>query len=414
MSSEPMLRSNRDFVRLFAAQITSLVGSGVTSIALAALAFQLGGAEAPTIIGFALTLRILAFVTLSPIAGILADRVDRKRMLIAADLIRVAIMGAFPFITAVWQIYVLIFLINAVTAFFTPTFEASIPDVVGERLYTRAISLSRVATDLETIGGPLLAGLLIALIGVRWTFWFDALTYVASALLVWRSRVPRAPMPTTSFPWEGLGSQLTHGTRVFLREPSLRAALFLHFAEAAAGAAAIVSTVVYVRMDLGRDETSFAMAMAAIGIGSSLAALVVTRRAAAIVDHTSAHQWARRTLLGGGVLLSLALLPGALRPAYAVLLALWAMNGAGQAMIAVASVRQLAEHTQPDERGRVYAAHFALTHLCWLVTYPVVGLLSRSIGVPRTFSVAGGVAVLMTAIAARIRPTSRHEREAAP
>lgn len=410
MTTAPLLRHNRDFVRLFAAQLTSLVGSGVTSIALAALAFQLAGAEATTIIGYALTLRILAFVTLSPMAGILADQVDRKRMLIAADVLRVAIMGAFPFITSIWQIYVLIFLVNAVTAFFTPTFEASIPDLVGERLYTRAISLSRVATDLETIGGPLLAGLLIALVGVRWTFWFDALTYVVSALLVWRSRVPRAPVPTTAFPWQGFGAQLTHGTRVFLREPSLRAALFLHFAEAAAGAAAIVSTIVYVRTDLGRGETSFAMAMAAVGIGSSLAALLVTRQATAIDDHSASHRWARRALLGGGVMLSLALLPGAFRPPFTVLLMLWAVNGAGQAMIAVASVRQLADHTAAEERGRVYAAHFALTHLCWLVTYPVVGLLSRSIGVPRMFSVAGGVALLMTAIAAAIRPTAGHER----
>lgn len=80
MTEEPRLWCNMDFARLFAAQVTSLVGSGVTNIALAALAFQLAGAQATTIIGFALTLRILAFVTLSPIAGILADRVDRKRM----------------------------------------------------------------------------------------------------------------------------------------------------------------------------------------------------------------------------------------------------------------------------------------------------------------------------------------------
>lgn len=404
MTSSERLWDNRDFSRLFAAQVTSLVGSGVTSIALAALAYQLVGAEATIVVGFALTLRILAFVVLSPIAGMLADRVDRKRMLIAADLLRVGVMGAFPFITAVWQIYVLIFLVNAVTAFFTPTFEASIPELVGERWYTRAISLSRVATDLETIGGPLLAGLLIAAVGVRWTFWFDAVTYVISALLVWRSRVPRAPAPTTPFPWHGFVSQVTHGTRVFLREPSLRAALFLHLAEAAAGAAAIVSTIVYVRTILGRSETAFALAMAAVGIGSSAAALLVTRGADRARDHAAAHRWARRTLLVGGLLLGVALIPGVLSPPYVVFLALWALNGAGQAMIAVASVRQLAEHTSPDERGRVYAAHFALTHLCWLATYPAVGFLSGAIGVPRTFGVAGVVAILLTAVAANIRP----------
>ncbi len=122
----------------------------------------------------------------------------------------------------------------------------------------------------------------------------------------------------------------------------------------------------------------------------------------------SARGGAATTIIG----FALALLPGALRPPYVVLLMLWALNGGGQAMIAVASVRQLADHTAADERGRVYAAHFALTHLCWLVTYPAVGLLSRSIGVPRMFSLAGGVALLMTVIAAGIRPTPRHGRAA--
>jgi NRE family putative nickel resistance protein-like MFS transporter len=401
------LFANRDFARLFTAQVTSLIGSGVTSVALAAFAYQLAGRDATAVVGTALALRILAFVTLSPVAGVLADRVDRKRMLVAADALRVLLLGTFPFITAVWQIYALIFAINAVTAFFTPTFEASIPEVVGERLYMRAIALSRVATDLEAIGGPLVAGLLIALVGVRWTFWFDALTYVASALLVWRARVPRAPRPTTPFPWGDFGSQVTHGTRLLVREPALRQALLLHLAEAAAGAAAIVATVVYVRDVLGRGETSFALAMAAVGVGSSVAAVLVTRRAERVAGHLDYHRWARRTLLFGGVLLTAALLPGALRPPYWVLLPLWALNGAGQALVAVPSVGLLAQHTDPAERGRAYAAHFALTHLFWLGTYPAVGFLGRAVGVPLTFTLAGGVTLLATLAAMLVRQEHR-------
>jgi NRE family putative nickel resistance protein-like MFS transporter len=407
------LFANRDFARLFAAQATSLVGSGVTSVALAAFAYELTGRDATTVVGTALALRILAFVTLSPVAGVLADRVDRKRMLVAADVLRVLLLGAFPFITAVWQIHALIFAINAVTAFFTPTFEASIPDLVGPQRYTRAVALSRVATDLESIGGPLVAGVLIALVGVRWTFWFDAATYVASALLVWRSRVPRAPRPTTPFPWGDFASQVTHGTRLLLREPALRQALLLHVAEAAAGAAAIVATVVYVRDVLGRGETAFAVAMAAVGVGSSVAAVLVTRRAEraehvdpgavhgdrALAVHLRHHRWASRTLIGGGLLLTVALLPGVLRPPYLVLLALWALNGAGQALVAVPSVGLLASHTAPDERGRAYAAHFALTHLFWLGTYPAVGFLGRAVGVPATFTLAGVVTALATVAA---------------
>jgi MFS transporter, NRE family, putaive nickel resistance protein len=72
-------------------------------------------------------------------------------------MVRVALLGVFPFIDTVWQVYALIFAINAATAFFTPAFEASISEVVGPVRYTRALSLSRVAVDLEAVGGPLVA-----------------------------------------------------------------------------------------------------------------------------------------------------------------------------------------------------------------------------------------------------------------
>ncbi|HEY0995633.1 MAG TPA: MFS transporter [Gemmatimonadaceae bacterium] len=401
------LGANADFVRLFAAQLTSLVGSGVTSVALAAFAYQLVGRDATVIVGTALTLRILAFVTIGPAAGVLADRVDRKRLLVAADAVRVILMGSFPFITAVWQIYLLIFLLNAATAVFTPAFEASIPTVVGPTLYTRALAWSRVTVDVEAALGPLLAGVLIALVGARWAFWFDGVTYLVSALLVWQSRVPRPARPMAPFPWGELWTQVTHGTRVLLREPALRQALVLHFAEAAAGACAIVATVSYVHEVLGRGNTAFAVAMAALGAGSSLTALVTSRRAEhsaaggadAIAQHLRYHRWAARSFLTGGALLALALLPGALRPGVALLLVLWALNGAGQALIAVPSVGLLAAHTDAAERGRAYAAHFALTHLFWLVTYPGVGYLARYIGTPWTFTLAGALVVALLGLA---------------
>lgn len=148
----PILRENRSFWLLFGAQIVSLTGSGVTTIGLALSAYQLtGGPSATAVIGNALTLRILAFLLFSQPAGIIADRVSRKTILIGADLIRFGLLTIFPFITAVWQIYVLIFAINAVTAFFTPTFEASIPEVVGGEQYVKALSLSRVAADVEAV-----------------------------------------------------------------------------------------------------------------------------------------------------------------------------------------------------------------------------------------------------------------------
>jgi MFS transporter, NRE family, putaive nickel resistance protein len=399
---------NRAFKLLFSAQIVSLLGSGVTTVGLALFAYQLtGGATATAIIGNALMLRILAFLLFSQPAGVIADRISRKKILIAADLLRFGLLALFPFITTVWQIYALIFAINAVTAFFTPTFEASIPAVVGNEQYVQALSFSRVAVDIEAVAAPAVAGLLVALLGVRWVFWFDAFTYLVSALLVAAVVIPYTAKELAPLSWRTFLNEITHGTRVLLREPSLRQAFTLSFAEATAGAVAIVVTVAYVRDVLGRGETAFAIVMAGLGLGSTLAALLLGRATGRYergaqteaVLHGRRHRWAARALLLGGLILGLLLLPGVLVPPLFVFGLLWFLNGAGQALIAIPSSTLLAEHTVEEERGRAYAAHFALTHACWLITYPAAGHAAAKWGAPVTFTAAGIVCLLITAVA---------------
>lgn len=404
--SATTLWNNRDFRLLFSAQIISLLGSGVTTVGLALFAYQLtGGASATAVIGNALTLRILAFLLFSQPAGVIADRISRKKILIAADLMRFGLLALFPFITAIWQIYALIFAINAVTAFFTPTFEASIPEVVGDEHYVKALSLSRVATDVEAVAAPALAGMLVVFFGVRYVFWFDAFTYLVSALLVLLVAMPYVAKDALPLSLRVFLSEITHGTRVLLREPSLRQALTLSFAEATAGAAAIVATVAYVRDVLGRGETAFAFVMAGLGLGSTLTAILLGRATGRYeqgakdkaVLHGRRHAWAARALITGGILLGLILLPDVFKPSLIIFGFLWMLNGAGQALIAIPSSTLLAEHTQEDERGRAYAAHFALTHACWLVTYPAIGHAAARWGTPVTFTAAGIVCLLVTA-----------------
>jgi NRE family putative nickel resistance protein-like MFS transporter len=402
---------NRDFRLLFGGQIISLLGSGVTTVGLALFAYQLtNGASATAVIGNALTLRILAFLLFSQPAGVIADRINRKHILIAADVVRFGLLALFPLVTTVWQIYALIFAINAITAFFTPTFEASIPEVVGGEHYVKALSLSRVAVDIEAVAAPALAGVLVALFGVRYVFWFDAFTYLVSALLVLLIVVPHVAKDAPPLSPRVFLSEITHGTRVLLREPSLRQALALSFAEATAGAAAIVATVSYVRDVLGRGETAFAFVMAGLGLGSSLAAILLGRATGryeqGVQDkaalHGRRHAWAARALIAGGVVLGLILLPDVLKPSLIIFSFLWVLNGAGQALVAIPSSTLLAEHTKEDERGRAYAAHFALTHACWLVTYPAIGHASARWGSPATFTAAGVVCLLITAAASAV------------
>lgn len=402
------LWQNRNYVLLFASQIISLLGSGVTTVALAIFAYQLTGGESATaIIGNALFLRILAFLLFSQFAGVLADRVNRKKILIVSDVVRFGLLALFPFITEIWQIYALIFAINAVTAFFTPTFEASLPEVVGEKDYVKALSFSRVAVDIEAFAAPALAGLMVAALSVRWVFWFDAFTYLVSAALVLMVTIPQVKKKLDPINVRGLMSDLTLGTRILLREPSLRQALLLSFAEATAGAAAIVATVVYVSNVLQGGDTSFAIVMAVLGLGSSIAAMILGRTTTRIelgardknALHSRRHDWSRFTLFVGGTMLGLILLPGVFQPPLLVFAALWFLNGAGQALISIASGTLLAEHTRVEERGRAYAAYFALTHACWLITYPAIGYAAVWWGTPLTFTLAGASCLMIVLFA---------------
>ena len=160
--------------------------------------------------------------------------------------------------------------------------------------------------DVEAVAGPAVAGLLVALLGLRWVFWFDAFTYLLSAMLV-QPQSYRVWDGGAAGSWRAFLNEITHGSRVLLREPALRQALTLSFAEATAGAAAIVATVAYVRDTLGRGETAFAMIMAGLGLGSTLAAVMLGKATGRYergandqaVLHGRRHRWAARALLSG-------------------------------------------------------------------------------------------------------------------
>lgn len=399
------LAANRNFVLLFAAQVISLLGSGATTVALALLAYEMAGeGSATAVLGTALMLRIVAFLIFSQPAGMLADRIPRKRILIAADFSRAALLCVLPLVTETWHIYALVFAINATTAFFTPAYESSLPAIVGQKHLVRALALSRVAVDVEAVAAPAAAALIVGLLGPRWVFPFDAFTYVLSGVLVLGAAVPFAPVERVT---RAFFADLTHGVRAILREPSLRRAIMLSFVEALAGACAIVGTVAYVRDTLDLGESLVGWTMGAVGIGSSMTALVVSRwtsrkegAAEGPALHIVRHRWAARLLWLGACGLCVAVLPGALAPPIAAFIALWVINGAGQALIAIPSSVLLAEHTSEEERGRVYAAHFALTHAWWLIAYPAVGHAAAAWGPAYTFTGAGIAGIAVTLVAA--------------
>lgn len=267
---------NVTYRRLFAAQAVALIGTGLLTVALGLLAYDLAGSNAGAVLGTALTIKMLAYVGLAPVINALVARWPKKTVLIGADLIRAAMALSLPFITDVWQIYVVIFLLQSASATFTPAFQSLIPTIVTrERDYTRALSLSRLAYDLEALVSPAVAALLLTVLSYNNLFLGTVGGFLFSALMVAITVLPK--VPDASGPQAPLWHRTTLGARIFWRNRRLRSLLALNLVVAAPTALVLVNTVVYVRDVLHRPDTDLALALACFGVGSMLVALSAPR-----------------------------------------------------------------------------------------------------------------------------------------
>jgi len=382
--------------RLFAAQVIALAGTGLSTVALTLLAYELAGGAAGVVLGTALALKMVAYVGIAPMVGAWAQRLPRKSLLVGLDVARAAIVACLPLVEAVWQVYVLIFLLSACAAGFTPTFQAVIPDVLpDERRYSEALSLSRLAYELENLLSPTVAAVALAFAGYHLLFSANAVAFIASAILVLSARLPRPPAGERE---AGIWSELTFGLRGYLATPRLRGLLLLSLAVACAGAMVIVNTVVYVRDRLGGSESETALALAAGGGGAMLAALLLPR----LLDRIGL----RTVMLGGGVLLAVGLAGGLTQPGFLALLALWFGLGAGSALAQTPAGQVLTVSCHRADRPAFFAAQFALSHACWLFAYPAAGWLGVTAGMPATFLILAGLAALATVAAARVWPAA--------
>lgn len=364
---------NPTYRALFCAQVLALLGTGLLTVALGLLAFDLAGDSAGAVLGTALTIKMVAYVGVAPLVAALVDRLPKKIVLVSADAIRFAIALSLPMVTETWQIYVLVFVLQSASATFTPAFQSLIPSVLPEsRDYTRALSLSRLAYDLEALLSPIVAAALLTVVSNNNLFLGTALGFACSAVLVLIAKLPaRETDASTDTFWQ----RLPTGVRVFTRTPTLRFVMMTNVIVAAGTAIVLVNSVVYARAVFGLDDAALTLALACYGIGSLTVALNIPW----IVDRFGVI----RPMLAGGILIVLGLIAAATVTgllshtpgSWPALLATWVILGMATSLVNTPSSRLLAEASTPQNRNLVYTAQFALSHACFLVTYPIAGWL---------------------------------------
>ena len=391
--------ANRTYRHLLGAQIIALVGTGLATIALGLLAYDIAGGNAGAVLGTALAIKMIAYVGVAPIVGSFADRLPRRAFLVTMDVVRAAVALSLPFVDQIWQIYTLIFVLQSASAAFTPTFQATIPDVLpDENQYTRALSLSRLAYDMESLLSPILAAALLTIISFHWLFAGTAFGFVCSALLVVSVVLPRSPAKART---GGIYTRTTRGLRIYLKTPRLRGLLALSLASAAASSMVIVNTVVIVRGALGLGQREVALTLASYGGGSMLAALILPRILERVSDRAMMTTAAAILTLGLGIMAGIFAME---QGVWGAVLTGWFVLGIAYSMSVTPSGRLLRRSANAEDRPALFAAQFALSHGCWLICYPLAGQIGARAGQAAAFATLAVVAGIGTLAAFLLWP----------
>lgn len=391
---------NQIYRRLFTAQIVALLGTGLATVALGLLAYDVAGGHASLVLGGIFTVKMIAYVFVAPLTSAALIRLPRRTVMVASDLLRLVVALCLPFADQVWQIFVLVFVLQAASATFTPTFQAVIPLVLpDEDDYTQALSLSRLAYDLESIVSPMLAALLLLVVHSNALFFGTALGFAASAMLVLSTALPVSPGLTSADdgPQLPFGIRARAGVMHFVHRPGLRPILALNFVAAAAMSLVLVQTVVIVRSQLGLDESMVAVFLAINGAGSMTAALAIPRVLRTVDERTimlpAAGILAALTALAGVVLLI-----SAGPTQFGMLAVLWFVMGLAWSAVETPIGRIIRRETPSDQLSAVFAAQFSLSHACWLISYQLAGALGLA-GLPTAAFVLAGLAAAAAVLA---------------
>lgn len=355
------------FAKLYYAQIVSLIGDSCTWIGVALLAFEFEGAKSAKILATALTLRVAAFILFGSYAGVLADRFNRKHILILTNIGRMFIVFSLVYITTVWQLYLLIFILNIFNAFFSPSFKASIQQLISNREnFGNAITLSNATWQLLGMLGPGLAGGLAIWFGSRQLFFFDAFSFLLSSVFV--LMIPmvyvKKDRKRKNISFANIWEDVLKGTKLIFKNPPIRFALLIEFIAAIGGAQILVNTVGHIKGNLLLTDVEYGWVMTAFGIGATIAAFMANT-----LDRSR-----NKTilLLFGAFMLSISVSLASIAT-FGGLLFLWIIAGLGHSFTEIPSQILIAENIELGEQGKAYGSHFAWSHLWWAIGYPIAG-----------------------------------------
>jgi NRE family putative nickel resistance protein-like MFS transporter len=368
---------------LWMSQWISDAGSFVTFVALAVYIHSLTGGIVA--VGFALGLRSIAGFLFGPIAGVWADRLDRRAVMITCDLARAVLVAALPFTHVAWEAYVLAF----TSALFSPLYRAArtafTPSIAPGPKLVPALTVGEATHHVLHMVGPAFGGLVVLAVGARFAFFLDAASFVLSAAFL--STIRSRGRPTRAARSSVL-REFRDGLAAVIRTPTVRTYMLLNAALAFAGAGVVALLVVYVRDILHLPGGEFGLVLAMAGLGTVATTVVIATRD----DRHPRTPWAVVSALAGGVFVF-----AAFEPSLVPLLFMGLVFGLTDGGIDVPYGAVKAELLQDHLRGRAAGASEGFGDLCYAAgSIGFAWLAGTGVGISRALALAGGASMVLS------------------
>lgn len=394
-----------DFFRLWLAQVLSSTGDWIGFVAIVALATRISGAASgAAAVGIVMSARLVPGFFFAPVAGVMVDRWDRKRVMVSCDLLRAGVLGTLPFVRSLWGLVLASLVLEMATLLWSPAKEASVPNLVPTANLTTANSLSLaaaygtfpVATLLfaglaklaEWLGGFHALGFL-HITDESVAFYLDMLTFVGSAALISTLALATQRGTRVGSPWRlhidfsSAFRDLQEGWRFMFTSPTVRPVMIALSTGLIGGGMVVPLGDVFSRQVLGGGSAGFGLLLSALGFGMAagvLALSAVQRRLPKTTVFTAA-------VFGAGI----ALVAGASTSSLTSAMLCVAVMGVCAGAIYVLGFTIIQESVADELRGRIFASLNTLVRFCLLLSFAVGPVLADRLGALSQALVGGGV-----------------------
>jgi len=401
-----LVRGNVHFRRLWIAEVVSLLGDWFNTIALYELVARLTGS--PAALGAVFIFKMLPLGLASPLAGLLVDRFDRRRVMLASDLVRAALVLGFLAIDEAGEVpllYVLIALVTVVGSVFQPARSASLPNVTSRRELLTANALSAATWSTMLAVGAALGGFATEWFGTDAVFLIDSATYLVSALFILRTVIPQ----TTDRPEPGpivatAVANIVDGWRYLRRHPPSGRIAFTKAAWSLGGGGMVyMLTLLGSEVSPAASATAIGILFAVRGVGTGVGPILGRNL------FLDARAWP--AVIGANLLLSGAAYALRLPFGWIVLVPILVAHAGSGANWVFANVL-LQRRTEDRYRGRVFATEWLLLMIADTISILAASLLleTGTLGLRGTFLAFAAVQVVCSAVwFATVVPAERRE-----